>query len=428
MKIYKCIILLNLVMAFLAQSNGQTVDSLNKINNRFYIGLNGGAMITFSNIKEKDYMPVSGEWQFGGGAIVGYQSTPILGFQGQFIYGNLAGKKTKWLGGNTANLKFDANIIEFGVNATVSLSKWWAPNFKLNQKLDFYGMLGFGVVSFRSRLYTFQDVFVNSTGYSNNGQTTSTRTTEAVFPIGIGVKYKISEKWNVCIETNLRNVNTDKLDAYERQYYYPKDKYSYTFVGVQYIFGKHEKALEWSSLNASTALNSEIQSQKSRIDSLNKVIADIKDNNLDSITALKINPVSNRLTNVEISTVDLTKKVDSLNNGSKSNSSIVLPSVYFKTGKYLVTKANHTNIATIALFLKSNPNVRVKIIAHTDNTGRLNTNNKLAQKRANVILYVLTNEYNINPSRLDSEIKVSTEPLSNKRNFINRRVDIIISK
>ncbi len=108
-------------------------------------------MVTFSNVKEKDYVPTSGELKYGGGAIIGYQVSPILAFQGQFIYGDVSGKKTKWLNNTPANLKFNTNTMEFGFNATVSLSKWWAPRLKLNQKLDFYGLLGFGVVSFRSR-------------------------------------------------------------------------------------------------------------------------------------------------------------------------------------------------------------------------------------------------------------------------------------
>jgi len=407
-----------------------TPEPVYKGFNRFYIGLNGGTMVTFSNIKEKDYMPTDGEWKFGGGAIVGYQISPILGLQGQFIYGDVAGKKTLWLDKTIANRKFNTNVMEFGFNATVSLSKWWAPRLKLNQKLDFYGLIGFGMVAFRSKLYTLDEgLFVAASGYSNDGNTKEARTCEAVFPVGIGVKYKISEKWNIGIETNLRNMNTDKFDAFVRKYN-PKDKYSYTFVGVQYIFGNKEQSLEWvdmieyEKMKDQTPDNTLLQ----KIDSIGREVLALKSIGIDSITAAKVKPVDDKVTILENKTADITIKVDSLMNDKKASFGAILPSVYFESGSYKITKQNYTNMAAVALYLKTNPTARLTVIAHTDKRDKSNINTKLANNRAKAVLDVLAKEYSIDKSRLDIEIKVSKDPLSSRNNSINRRVDFMINK
>jgi OOP family OmpA-OmpF porin len=410
-----------------------TIEPEYKSFNRFYIGLNGGTMVTFTNIKQQDYMPVSGEWKFGGGAIVGYQVSPILGLQGQFIYGDLAGEKTNWRNNVVANLKFSSNLMEYGVNATVSLSKWWAPRLKLNEKLDFYGMLGFGFISFRAQLTTLdQGVFVAARGYDSNGNKQGSRTLETVFPIGLGVKYRITEKIFINLETNLRNLNSDKLDAFERQYN-PRDKYSYTHFGINYIFGKKEKSLQWVNMVEYEKAKNGIDGNNAlalRVDSLAKEVAALKNNRIDSITKAIVKPVDDKVTLLDRKTTDISNKVDSLMSDKQVSFGAVLPSVYFETGSYKISNLNFTNLAAVALYLRSNPNARLTIIAHTDKRDikKYNLNNKLANNRAKAVLNMLAKEYNIDKSRLDIDIRVSKDPLSNKNDAINRRVDFLINK
>jgi OmpA-OmpF porin, OOP family len=407
-----------------------TKEPIYKSFNRFYAGINGGGMVTFSNIKEKDYMPTDGELKFGGGAIIGYQISPILGLQGQFIYGDVAGKKDLWLDKSIANRKFNTNVMEFGFNATISLSKWWAPRLKLNKKLDFYGLVGFGLVAFRSKLYTLdQGIFITAIGYSSDGTTKQARTIEAVYPVGLGVKYKINEKWNIGIETNLRNMNTDKFDAFVRKYN-PKDKYSYTFIGIQYIFGKKERALEWVDMIEYEKMRDPVTPDTlllQKIDSLGKEIAELKNRKVDSIASLKVAPVENKVNILEGKTTDISFKVDSLMCDKKASFGSVLPSVYFETGSYTVSKQNFKNLAAVALYMKTNPTARLTVVAHTDKRDKDNVNTKLANNRAKSVLNMLSKEYNIDKSRIDIQIKVSKDPLSNKNDAINRRVDFMIN-
>lgn len=407
------------------------IEPVYKGFNRFYVGLNGGAMVSFSNIKEKDYVPADGEWSYGGGAIAGYQISPILALQSQFIYGEVKGKRTLWTDKTVANKKFTTNVLEFGFNATVSLSKWWAPRLNLNKKLDFYGLMGFGLVAFRSRLYTLDNnEFIAASGYAADGVTQQSRTYEAVFPIGIGVKYKISEKFNIGIETNLRNVNSDKFDGFIR-HNNPKDKYSYTFIGIQYIFGSKEQSLEWVDMIDWEKVHQQSTSDNAlslKVDSLAHEIALLKNRSMDSIASAKVKPVEEKIVAIENKTNDISNKVDSLMSDKKVSFGMILPSVYFETGSYFITRANFTNLAAVALYMKSNTTARLTIVAHTDKRDKNNINTKLAQNRSTSVMNVLSKEYNIDKSRMDVEVRVSKDPLSNKNNAINRRVDFMINK
>lgn len=417
-------------ISYTLYSFGQNSEIKKNKYNQLYFGLNYGGLVSFSNIKEKDYIPTSGELKFGGGAIIGYQVSPILAFQGQFIYGDVSGKKTKWLNNAPANLKYNTNLMELGFNATVSLSKWWAPRLKINKKLDFYGLLGFGIVGFRSRLYTLdQGLFVNASGYSNNGNTEGDRTIEAVFPLGLGVKYKISEKWNIGIETNLRSVNSDKFDAFERQYN-PKDKYSYTFVGIQYIFGKNQKSLEWVDIieYEKTKDQTPDSSLLHKISFLERELAILKSRDIDYNIASRTAPMEDRIKDLEHKMYKNTNQIDSVTKSKRAEFKTVLPSIYFQFDSYKIAKSNIPKIANAALYLKANPTARLILLAHTDKSGNLNANLKIANNRAEEVMNILLNDYNIDKSRIDIQIKVNTEPLSNNNNSINRRVDFFIVK
>ena len=102
-------------------------------------------------------------------------------------------------------------------------------------------------------------------------------TTETSFPVGLGLKFKASKKIDITLESSIRTVNTDKLDAYVR----PggnKDKYGYTFVGVSYKLGKQEEHLEWPSPKDIEQPGGNLAQEETnkKIEELNKKIAEFQ--------------------------------------------------------------------------------------------------------------------------------------------------------
>ena len=57
-------------------------------------------------------------------------------------------------------------------------------------------------------------------------------------------------------------------------------------------------------------------------------------------------------------------------------------------------------IEKFAKFLKENPNIKVEIQGHTDNTGSEEYNLKLSQRRAEAVRKVLIEKYGISPDRV----------------------------
>ena len=75
---------------------------------------------------------------------------------------------------------------------------------------------------------------------------------------------------------------------------------------------------------------------------------------------------------------------------AKVGQSIVLNNIYFEVGKANIDTAFSTDLDKLIQFLKDNPETRLEIQGHTDNTGSLNLNNKLSQSRANSVVDYLT--------------------------------------
>ena len=75
---------------------------------------------------------------------------------------------------------------------------------------------------------------------------------------------------------------------------------------------------------------------------------------------------------------------------AKVGQSIVLNNIYFEVGKADIDIAFSTDLDKLIQFLKDNPETRLEIQGHTDNTGSLNLNNKLSQSRANSVVDYLT--------------------------------------
>jgi outer membrane protein OmpA-like peptidoglycan-associated protein len=100
--------------------------------------------------------------------------------------------------------------------------------------------------------------------------------------------------------------------------------------------------------------------------------------------------------------------------------------VHFSSGKARILRRSNELLRQVATAIKDAPAVRVRIEGHTDNLGRLDTNLKLSQERAQAVKDFLVKQ-GVQPSRLVAEGFGPTRPLkpnNTKRNrAANRRVE-----
>lgn len=154
-----------------------------------------------------------------------------------FSHGALSGKKSKYSDGSPANLKFDAKITEY--SGLLQLDILNLVSGVESRKHSWFLYSGVGIVDFRTKAYnSVTNNTFSSYGYNAKGSPVRT-TREVVVPTGVIYKYNVTQALSLNLETSLRIVNSDKVDAvvsnHNKSLFH--DVYNTTSVGFTYKFG-----------------------------------------------------------------------------------------------------------------------------------------------------------------------------------------------
>ena len=109
------------IMAFNFVSNSSWAqDTLKskKMFSYFYLQPNIGISQYFGDINKSDF--TNKEVQFGYGAVLGYQISPIFGVRGQFVKTKLKGER------DDQNLRFNSDIWDAALNLTININEIFA--------------------------------------------------------------------------------------------------------------------------------------------------------------------------------------------------------------------------------------------------------------------------------------------------------------
>jgi outer membrane protein OmpA-like peptidoglycan-associated protein len=124
----------------------------------------------------------------------------------------------------------------------------------------------------------------------------------------------------------------------------------------------------------------------------------------------------------DFSVIDITQNIN-----LKSGEAFVMKHVFFDTGKYDLLPASYPELNKLTAYLKNNPNVKIEISGHTDNTGNATTNQTLSRNRAESVVNYLVLK-GIGKSRLKAKGYGSSRPVDTnstpegRKN--NRRVEV----
>lgn len=104
--------------------------------------------------------------------------------------------------------------------------------------------------------------------------------------------------------------------------------------------------------------------------------------------------------------------------------------IYFDTDKVEIKPESKETLEQMANYLNSNPDVTVYLVGHTDNTGSIEHNQMLSEKRAEAVIKELVDSHNVNGSRLKAYGVASLSPVSNNSSeegkSKNRRVEMVL--
>lgn len=206
---------------------------------QWYINANVGLTQMYGDISNSSNPidKLDGETDIAYGIRLGKFISPVFYGHFQFINAQFKGYR------DVTDLQFNSSIMEFQLGTTVNLLNLFGEN--KNRIVNLYGLLGVSALSFRSQASTISTgEIVNGFGYEDNGMGAKTSPEMAfAIPFGLGVDFKLSDRFYLNLETGFRAAFSDKLDGVEKGS--SDDPYYYTSLGISYNFkSKKEKEPE----------------------------------------------------------------------------------------------------------------------------------------------------------------------------------------
>jgi OmpA-OmpF porin, OOP family len=108
---------------------------------------------------------------------------------------------------------------------------------------------------------------------------------------------------------------------------------------------------------------------------------------------------------------------------------VILDAVHFEHGKAEIKPESHSLLDQVALTIKANPDVNVRVEGHTDDTGPRDVNLRLSRARAESVRRYLVNK-GVSPARLRAQGYGPDKPLVDKTTddarAKNRRVEFVL--
>ncbi len=225
-----------LILLGLLLSSSLSAQKLNensyKLKDNWVVDLNVGYSTYFGDASNKGYFQkFFQELSFTGGLSARKMFVPFFGVGANFQYARLYSLKDRNTMGQPVNFEFLGNYFDFNVHGYIDYgSLFWGYNEK--RWLTVYSTIGLGLAYWNTTLYDYQTGLIKESGNSYGGIDYGSM--GAVVPIGVGVNVKISPKWAINVEGNLRTVINDDVDVWRDGF--PVDQPFLTTVGVSYYF------------------------------------------------------------------------------------------------------------------------------------------------------------------------------------------------
>ena len=126
---------------------------------------------------------------------------------------------------------------------------------------------------------------------------------------------------------------------------------------------------------------------------------------------------------------DVVADASSMAKSIKESGKVAVYGIYFDTGKSTLKPESIPTLKEITKLLKADPNLKLYVVGHTDNVGKIETNMKLSMDRAIAVVNALVTQYSVNAARLYSCGDGPTCPVATndttEGKALNRRVELV---
>ena len=467
---------------------------LDKVLKNYSVTIHAGVTVPYTDVRSLDFssrFKKPGDVQYGVGASITRMFGGVFGGQIDYTYGKLQGAsrpldygyqdRATWLQlGFTNPFYFKTQFHQVSANMYINISNMFLglnryirahkENKPINErKFSLYGKVGIGMIFFDSKLYdlnTGKSLKETDNDYKYLRGFTN-KTTEFVVPMALGVKYKISKRFDIGLEGQYTLTNSDKLDALV--FDSPKtgrfDKWAYINANLTYKFGgknSQKEHLEWvNTLESYMTLTDEklanlytvkdadndgvideldwepdteegalVDTHGRTLDSDGDGIPDHKDPEPYSSPML---PVDDKGVNVRNDglTPEMINQVKELISKENSTSGWYLSLVFFDLDKSNIRSTEIPELYKVARYMLKFPNARVKVKGYTDVRASEKYNMGLSERRTDAVIDYLVNTYGIDRSRFDGSYYGEADNMyknatKEQQHQLNRRVEISV--
>ncbi len=185
---------------------------------------------------------------------IGRQISPVFALKAEFGKSNLYSKSSIQYLGDSTVLSMKGDVNEVGLYGIFNLNNLFTKNRSADSKWNAYLSSGLGYAFWRARLRDeISNTIVDSVGYTGSGKTS--RMKEMVFPVTLGLNFKLTDGIWLSLENSFRFVNSDKMDAYinNKTDWFTTTKIGLTFNLQKLSSGNSRKSVRVSTPKAKTS-------------------------------------------------------------------------------------------------------------------------------------------------------------------------------
>jgi len=402
------------------------------------IGVNGGVLTPISPLGGKNDFS---NWKanFGYGLYIKKQFTPNFSLRLDGVRGKLSGDNSEpfesGLTPSSSVNRFETDLTYSGsLNAVVNLLN--IDMFRKENNVQLYASAGAGLAGYKVK------TAATSTGaLVEYGDKTIS---ELIIPVGVGAKFRVTDKINLDLGWTVNYVDGDNLDGVYRQ---TNDKYSYGYAGLEFALGTgkqkawhnpvaltYDEAL--SAKQTANALKGELDATKAENAKLRSEMNDIlKDTDGDGV-ADKLDKCPDTPSGTVVDGSGCPLKVPApvvqekiiVTEADRKVVADAIRNLEFDLGKATLRSKSFATLNRVAALLIQK-NFSLKLAGHTDNTGSAALNMRLSKDRAESVKSYLVSQ-GANASRIEATGYGLEQPIATNKTAAgrqkNRRVEFTL--
>ncbi len=399
----------------------------------FTIGVNAGVLSPSIPFGSDDF--TKSNLEFGYGLSLKKQFGHAFGLQLDGVRGKISGDNSRNRSGasNGSREGVSAFTTDLAYSATLSgiVNVATVDFIRRENSVNFYVTAGGGLAAYAPKVTMSNNTVVDYKDHAGSDGNNK-YIHELVIPVGVGVKFKLSDAIALNLGYTANFIDGDNLDGLKRGYP-TKDKFSYAHGGLEFTLGKASKPnLDWVNPLAmmydelkDPTLREEVEALKGRVSNVEKAVDDLKkDSDGDGVSdQFDKCPGTPAGTIVDGSGCEIKfPKPDTIAAapGSYANIQFEFDSSVLRTSAY-------PTLDKVSADMRSNTTMTIEFDGYASSEGSTAHNMRLSKDRANSVKTYLVNS-GVDAKRVKIKANGETNPVADNSTeqgrVLNRRVEI----